>query len=133
MKEKHKPLLKNAEALVGRTYRYFINSNKVSIRLAAYSRDGDKYEKTFEQEVRANDPLGLMEDTTCPGLWAKEAPFIALTVCLLIRYKGQKQEVKITFSHCKEGPRKEGGTTPLENGLTLISEFQLFVLKESSN
>lgn len=116
LKEKRsKPLLKNAEALVGRTYRYFINSNKVSIRLAAYSRDGDKYEKTFEQEVRANDPLGLMEDTTCPGLWAKEAPFIAFgrPYVYSFEYKGQKQEVKITFSHCKEGPRKEGGNNPI--------------------
>lgn len=60
--KRHKAFFSNTEFIVGRIYRYFINDGSVKIRLAAYC-DGSI---EFNETVKPNDPLYLMEDTSTP-------------------------------------------------------------------
>ena len=57
-------LLRNAEKEMGRIYRHSINSKKVKIRMACYNQltEGN-YKIDREFQVRANDPLFLMDNT----------------------------------------------------------------------
>lgn len=105
------PLLKNAEAQVGRTYRSHLNNGTALIRLAAFTQEGTSYNSTFDQDARPNDPIGLMVNTICPEPWDAEAPFVKFgdTVEITIHFQGKDHLVEIDFSHCKPEPRKVGG------------------------
>jgi hypothetical protein len=109
------PLLKNAEAQVGRTYRYYLNNGTALIRLVAFTQEGKAYENTFDQDARPNDPLGLMNNTICPEPWATEVPFVKFgdTVEVTVHFQDKDHLVEIDFSHCKPEPRKEGGSSPI--------------------
>lgn len=64
-----KALLENSSLLIGRMYRYFLHQNKVFILLAAYSPLPEKkWERVYEEFVSPNDPLYLMNDSSCPKL-----------------------------------------------------------------
>jgi len=64
-----KTLLQNAEFLVGRMYRYFIKDGLTSIRLAAFSKAGTSgWSTDFDEYAKPNDPLYLLQDTSCPDL-----------------------------------------------------------------
>jgi len=60
--KRHKAFFMNTEFIVGRMYRYFLNDGKCKIRMAAYSTE----EKIFDEHVKQNDPLYLMENTNTP-------------------------------------------------------------------
>ena len=63
--------LRNTETIVGRMYRKFINDGRISIRLLALF-DG---QLTYDENVRVNDPLYLMPDSSTPSPFDKEAMF----------------------------------------------------------
>jgi hypothetical protein len=64
-----KALLQNAEFLVGRMYRYFIDEGSTTIRLAAFSKaSSGGWTIDYDTNARPNDPLYLMRDTSCPDL-----------------------------------------------------------------
>ncbi len=64
-----KALLNNSSLMVGRMYRYFIHQNTTSIRLAAYCPAASKgWECDFNEYVKPNDPLYLMDGTSIPDL-----------------------------------------------------------------
>lgn len=105
-----KALLENSECVVGRMYRYFVNSKKARIRLASFEdTDGDALLQR-EWDVRANDPLYLMEDTSAPGQYGTEPAFDLFgEEDLEFNYKGRTRKVKLRYSITKPQARQEGG------------------------
>ena len=69
-------LLRNAEKEMGRIYRHSINSKKVKIRMACYNQltEGN-YKIDREFQVRANDPLFLMDNTIIKDHYKKSNGF----------------------------------------------------------
>ena len=57
--------LRNTESFVGRMYRKFIDDGRLSIRLLALLED--ESDPTFDEPVRVNDPLYLMQNSSNPG------------------------------------------------------------------
>lgn len=109
-----KALLDNIEFLVGRIYRYFINEEKVSIRCAAFEENGGDPSVTEDRNVRPNDPLFLMRNTSAPAPYDREPAFdFVHEEPLDIKYNGVNHTVKLRFSMTKPGPRHEGGSSPI--------------------
>ena len=64
-----KTLLQKSDLLIGRIYRYFINQNEVKIRLAAFSKSTTgTWSMDYEVYAKPNDPMYLMNNTSCPEL-----------------------------------------------------------------
>ena len=63
--------LRNTETIVGRMYRKFIDNGQLTIRLLALEDENP----TFEEYVRVNDPLYLMENSSTPEPFDKEPMF----------------------------------------------------------
>lgn len=87
-----KALLTNSSLLIGRMYRYFINDGTVKIRLAAYTQDGSLCIKDYEEMVLPNDPLYLMQNTSCPPL-----PTPYETDSMFEEFS-EPQEIKVTLA-----------------------------------
>jgi len=60
--KRSKATLEHTETLVGRIYRKFINNGDLTIRLTALTKDTE----IFCHDVKANDPLYLMNSTSTP-------------------------------------------------------------------
>ena len=69
-------VLRNAEKEMGRIYRHSISTKKVKIRMACFNQltEGN-YKIDREFEVRANDPLFLMEDSIIEDHYKKSPGF----------------------------------------------------------
>jgi len=63
--------LHNTEYLIGRMYRKFLSSGKLSVRLVALENDTANY----EQFARVNDPLYLLAPSSSPAPYDKAAMF----------------------------------------------------------
>lgn len=108
-------LLRNAEFLVGRIYRHFLEKEEVSIRLAAYERTGASFENTRDYMARQNDPLFLMTGTTAPAPYDADPAFEAFgdPQVVEVGFRGRRHPVTITASICKPATRMAGGNTPI--------------------
>jgi hypothetical protein len=119
-----KALIDNSEELIGRMYRYWIDSGDVRIRLASFLT---KDPTTFQSDTNArpNDPLYLMEHTSCPEPFANEPMFRpfpsedAYEMTKKVRFRGEDHEVKIRLSIATEEARasnpndgREAGSRP---------------------
>lgn len=111
-----KATLTNTETIVGRMYRKFIDEGKLTIRLFALE-DG---EPTFEESVKVNDPLYLMENSSTPSPFDKEPMFQKWgedDEVFTIEYSGAEHEVKVCMSWAREkthpeNPGSNRGDTP---------------------
>lgn len=107
-------LLRNAEFLVGRIYRYFVDDGSATIRMAAYERSGDDYNAVLHGYVRPNDPLFLMKGTVAPAPYDEDPAFELFGQEVLdVGFKGQKHQITITASICKRETRLAGGKAPI--------------------
>ncbi len=103
-------LLRNAEFLVGRIYRYFVDDGSASIRLAAYERNGSGYSLASESRVRPNDPLFLMKGTVAPPPYNVDPGFELFGQEVIeVTYRGMVHDVTITGTICKPATRLMGG------------------------
>lgn len=104
-------LLRNAEFIIGRIYRYFINSDRARIRLACYEESGGRYTNTMDENVRPNDPLYLMTGTSSPSPFDQTPAFqeFGEPQEIEVGYNGVPHLVKITASICKTETRMGGG------------------------
>ena len=105
--------LDNAEYLVGRMYRYFIEEGSASIRLASFEENGKT--KVSEKYVRPNDPLYLMTGTSAPAPFNEKPAFDALgdADVILVPYRRKKHKVTIRYSVVKPEVRSLGGSSPI--------------------
>lgn len=107
-------LLKNAEFLVGRIYRYFLNDKRVTIRMAAYEESGAGFACTYDRDVLPNDPLYLMAGTCTPDPFDQAPAFDLVTEYPIdIETNGQKHSVILKFSVVKKEARHAGGNSPI--------------------
>lgn len=110
-----KTLLQNAEFLVGRMYRYFINDGSTSIRLAAFSKSGSTgWSTDFDEYAKPNDPLYLLQHTSCPALpspFESEAMFEpygdSMHIDVSLPDDPRKHKVTLRFSVARSSVRKK--------------------------
>jgi|SaaInlV_200m_DNA_6_1039755.scaffolds.fasta_scaffold01088_5 hypothetical protein len=103
--KRSKNLLENHEFIIGRKYRYPINSGDVNIHLNAFelSDNNIDWKTTFDFDVRANDPLYLMQNTSTPEL---PMPYASRTLFVQwgnpheidLNWKGEDYKIELKFS-----------------------------------
>lgn len=116
--KRHKAFFSNTAFIVGRIYRYFIDEGNVTIRLAAFCNG----EKVYDENVKPNDPLYLMPNTSSPEPFNESPAFESFaTKEVLVKYKGENHIVKIKvsiasekyrLSFYKDGVTSRAGDTP---------------------
>jgi hypothetical protein len=132
---------------IGRIFRYFINEQKVEIKIRVFQDNGHSLSEVFplEKTVKAVDPLFLMTDTQLPGSFNDKATSDAWEEgeYLFPDPKGNKENkalfskigesVKLKFSIVKPEIRKSQGSSNTETGLGKIyREFQgLSIVREN--
>lgn len=101
--KRHKAFFSNVEFIIGRMYRYFISSNACTIRMAAFNNEGC----VFDELVKPNDPLYLMEGTNTPPPFESKAGFVPYTEEEIpISLNGKMHTVKVKFSIADHAFRK---------------------------
>jgi hypothetical protein len=106
-------IIENSEQLIGRMYRKFLASGKVEIRLACI--DDDNMVPAIDKLAQPNDPLYLIEGTSTPAPYDKEAmfePFPDLQsyeTKISVRHEKATHDVIVRSSMAKKSAR-EGGT-----------------------
>lgn len=108
-------LLRNAEMIIGRVYRYFIDDGDATIRLASYEQNGAHYANHTDRFVRPTDPLMLMTGTSAPEPYDEEAAFepFGEPQEIAIGYRGKRHVITITASICKTATRLKGGSSAI--------------------
>jgi Histidine kinase-, DNA gyrase B-, and HSP90-like ATPase len=105
-----KALIKHSESLIGRMYRKWIHSGDVRIRLASFLVDQPS-QPLYEADALPNDPLYLMDRTSCPAPFDDEPMFQPFPSeenyeeTWTIRIDGKEHEVKVRLSIAKEEAR----------------------------
>ena len=108
-----KAIIENSEQLIGRMYRKFLDKDQVKIRLACIESESLTY--TIDKYARPNDPLYLIEGTSTPAPYDKQAMFepypdaTSYETKLPIKLGDQTHFVSIRCSMAKKSAR-EGGT-----------------------
>lgn len=105
-------LIDNSEELIGRMYRKWIDSQKVKIRMASFvvSRPDEMLQ---DKEALPNDPMYLMQRTSCPKPFDKKSMFRPypdpehFETIKTIKFQGKEHDVAIRFSIATEEARKE--------------------------
>ena len=103
-----KAIFQNSEFLIGRMYRKFLESGKVKIRMISFLES--KPQLLSIQEAKPNDPLYLMEKTSCPAPFDNVAMFNKwgednFEIKFDINYAGNLHQVYLRFSLAKEEAR----------------------------
>ena len=105
-----KAILRNTQAPVGRMYRYFLSRGEVEIRFATFDADNVRSPKE-DYWVVPNDPIYLMEGTSCPPVNGKTAIFdFSHDETFEYRdYSGEVHEVRVIYSLASSEARKRVG------------------------
>lgn len=99
-------IIDNSEMLIGRMYRYFLNSGRARIRLVSF--DGRQGASSIEErDAEANDPIYLMENTSCPEPFHDKAMFEPWgdPKTFDIRFRDEIHPVNVKFSIAKQDAR----------------------------
>lgn len=98
-------IFKNSEFTIGRIYRYFLQEGAGRIRMASFMEE--QREARTDDDVRPNDPLYLMRDTSAPAPWDREPMFepYGEPTTVAVRVNEQTHEVKVTISIAKTAAR----------------------------
>ena len=101
-------IIDNSEFAIGRMYRMFLQSGKASIRMAAFDIN-DPSNFSIEKLAKANDPMYLMPNTSCPAPWDQTAMFepYGEPYEIPVARDGKTHIVRVTLSIAKK-PAREG-------------------------
>lgn len=104
-------IIRNSEHIIGRMYRNFISNGRVSIRMYTYNTE-DRSNTGDEKYASSNDPMYLMEGTSCPEPFKEKTMFeiYGTPRTFKIYHDDEEHEVQLTFSLAKEEARQ--GTNP---------------------
>jgi hypothetical protein len=107
-----KSIFKHSELVIGRMYRYFIQDGSVSIEMIAKNENGQvSLSSTGDNNFKANDPIYLMNNTSCPKPFDSEAMFKEWSgtedyeVKVTVNHNEREHEVSIKFTYAKEESR----------------------------
>lgn len=100
-------IIENSEFIIGRIYRRFIHSGRASIRLAAFEAS-EPTRFSIDKQAQANDPMYLMDRTSCPPPWNVIPMFESWGTPheLRLRINGKDHVVKISLSIAKKEARE---------------------------
>jgi hypothetical protein len=70
-----KTIIKNSELLIGRMYRYFLESGNVKISMKVFDGNTSSPIPFIDEKALPNDPLYLMEKTSCPNPFRDKSMF----------------------------------------------------------
>lgn len=103
-------LFNNTEEVIGRMYRTFLNSGRVRIRFAAGNIDESLAPVTLSDYALPNDPGYLMDVTSCPTPFDRNAMFEPWgehghEKTLQISFNNRKHPVHLRFSIAKHEAR----------------------------
>ncbi|MFD2891189.1 ATP-binding protein [Flavobacterium chuncheonense] len=99
-------IFKHSESLIGRMYRYFIDSKKAEIKFLAYNTSN--YDKpTINVLAKPNDPLYLMSNTACPDPFHDKPMFEKWgnDIIYPVKYGEIESQIKVRFSYSKPESR----------------------------
>lgn len=99
-------IIDNSELLIGRIYRRFLEKDKVTIRMMAFNIDQPEIPK-IEKNALPNDPIYLMEKTSCPAPYDDKPMFDAFgtTADIVVGFRGKEHIIKLRVSYAKEEAR----------------------------
>lgn len=97
-----KAIFKNSEFTIGRIYRKFIQSGAARIRMVSFTEGSKK--PNVDDNVKANDPLYLMPNTSTPSPWDGKPMFETYGHPGEFEWNGEK--VKVTLSIAKKEARE---------------------------
>ncbi len=106
-----KSIFKHSEFIIGRMYRYFIQDNAVSIEMIAKTENGQlSLSNTGNNNFKANDPIYLMNKTSCPKPFENNAMFKkwegeGYEIKFKVNHNNSQHEVSIKFTYAKEDSR----------------------------
>lgn len=105
-------IIRNSELLIGRMYRYFLHEDKVKIAMKVFNGDSKGHAPTFEKFALPNDPLYLMDKTSCPAPF-DNSPMFTDGGFHDLEFDVMGQKVIVKFAYAKEEARKKiGGQEP---------------------
>lgn len=104
-------IIENSQMLIGRIYRYYLQDQKVKIRMVSFDKDINPPKIQTDQLVKPNDPLYLMSNTSCPVPFDSNPMFEQWgeDVKHIVKFNGENHEVTIRFSYAKEEAREGHG------------------------
>lgn len=103
-------IIDNSELIIGRMYRKFLENGKVLIRMGAF-KENNPSQVTYLKDALPNDPIYLMENTSCPPPFNNQAMFNkwggdAFEIKFKVNYNGGEHEISVRFTYAKEEARK---------------------------
>jgi len=104
-----KAIIDNSEFLIGRMYRKFIASNRVVIKMVSFNEGNPTNIET--RLAKPNDPIYLMENTSCPNPYDNKAMFDkwggddGFEVKFKIPLDSEEHEVQLRFTIAKNEAR----------------------------
>jgi hypothetical protein len=108
-------IIENSEFLVGRMYRKFLADGRVKIRMLTFDVEDFSLDH-LEKFAVPNDPLYLMDRTSCPAPFDKTPMFEMWgePTTIEIQHKGEVHPVRVTFSVAKQEARAhpQSGSLP---------------------
>jgi hypothetical protein len=122
-------IIRNSERLIGRIYRRFLADGRAQIRMHSFDLDAPERGDGIDKCAEANDPLYLMEDTSCPF---EEEPMFeqwGSTHEIPISYEGEEHEVKVTVSVAKEEARSMPQAGAKEHGRHAAKNVGISVIR----
>lgn len=113
-------VFKNSEFVIGRMYRYYIQKNEARIRMVSFMNNIRVINE--DKEAKANDPLYLMSNTSCPAPYDIKPMFREFPdeSCFIleypVEYAGKTYMVKVKYSIAKEEARIDRNSGSLPHG-----------------
>lgn len=103
-----KSIIEHSEFLVGRMYRYFLQDERVKIRLAAFDMEA-MIRSVEEIHAKPNDPLYLMSNTSCPAPYDTNPLFEQWgdePTTFIIKFRDEEHKITVRFAYAKEEARE---------------------------
>jgi hypothetical protein len=130
-----KTIIDNSEMLIGRMYRFFLNDGTVHIRFHWFDINQPTLMRDAQNERFAdpNDPIYLMDVTSCPDPFSKEAMFQQWgdTFEYHIQYRGERHPVYLRFAYAKEGARATDNAGGLPHGRHAGNNIGISIVRAS--
>ena len=103
IKAQSETIFDRVEREVGRIYRHFINDNEVRIRMAAFREGQLAALEDRDREVRPNDPLFMMRDSSTSEPWHAEPMFdLSHKESFSFEVGGRQEVVEVIYSLVKQ-------------------------------
>src|SRR5690606_27090978 len=114
------------------------DENKVSIRMMAFDMETSKENAILtDKPALPNDPLYLMENTSCPAPFDNKAMFQHFTgpdnyeIPFTVDYRGEKHKITVRLSYSKDEAREVNNAGSLPHGKHAQSNEGISVVRAS--